>query len=44
MLATLATTAIVGCGTKEEKAEVAGEAVDVVESDFDYDNEITVIS
>ena len=44
MLATLATTAIVGCGTKEEKAEVAGEAVDVVESDFDYDNDITVIS
>ena len=44
MLATLATTAIVGCGTKEEKVEVAGEAVDVVESDFDYDNDITVIS
>ena len=44
MLAALATTALVGCGTKEEKAEVTGEAVDAVESDFDYDNDIAVIS
>ena len=44
MLAALATTALVGCGTKEEKAEVTGEAVEAVESDFDYDNDITVIS
>ena len=44
MLAALATTALVGCGTKEEKAEVTGEAVKAVESDFDYDNDITVIS
>ncbi|MBQ5674591.1 MAG: substrate-binding domain-containing protein [Lachnospiraceae bacterium] len=44
MLAALATTALVGCGTKEEKAEVTGEAVEAVESDFDYDNDIAVIS
>ena len=44
MLATLATTALVGCGTKEEKTEVTGESVDVVESEFDYDNDIAVIS
>lgn len=44
MLAALATTALVGCGTKEEKAEVTGEAVKAVESDFDYDNDIAVIS
>ena len=44
MLAALATTALVGCGTKEEKEEVTGESVKGVESDFDYDNDITVIS
>ena len=44
MLAALATTALVGCGTKEEKTETTGEVVEAVESDFDYDNDITVIS
>ena len=44
MLAALATTVLVGCGTKEEKTEVTGETVDVVESEFDYDNDIAVIS
>ena len=44
MLAALATTALVGCGAKEEKTEVTGETVKGVESDFDYDNDIAVIS
>ena len=42
MAASLAAIALVGCGAKEEaNKEVAGE---VVESDFDYDNDIAVIS
>ena len=42
MATALVATAFVGCGAKEEtNKEVAGEAV---ESDFDYDNDIAVIS
>ena len=43
MMAALAATALAGCGAKEE-AEAPEATVETAESDFDYDNDIAVIS
>ena len=43
MMAALAETALSGCGAKEE-AEAPATTVETAESDFDYDNDIAVIS
>lgn len=43
MMAALAATALAGCGAKEE-AEAPAAIVETAESDFDYDNDIAVIS
>ena len=43
MMAALAATALSGCGAKEE-AEEPATTVETAESDFDYDNDIAVIS
>ena len=42
-MAALAATALAGCGAKEE-AEAPAAIVETAESDFDYDNDIAVIS
>ena len=43
MMAALAATALAGCGAKEE-AEAPAAIVETAESDFEYDNDIAVIS
>lgn len=43
MMAALAATALAGCGAKEE-TEAPAATVETAESDFDYDNDIAVIS
>ena len=43
MMAALAATALAGCGEKEE-AEAPAAVLETAESDFDYDNDIAVIS
>ena len=43
VMSAFAVTALVGCGTKEE-AEASVETLETAESDFDYDNDIAVIS
>ena len=43
MMTALAATALAGCGAKEEAEEPAA-TVETAESDFDYDNDIAVIS
>ena len=43
MMAALAATALAGCGAKEE-AEAPAATVETEESDFNYDNDIAVIS
>lgn len=43
MMAALAATVLAGCGAKEE-AKATAATVETAESDFDYDNDIAVIS